>query len=314
MYNLMLKVLFTILVIMNSLIALCQSKKFPEGILYQEEAYHFPYHLGDPDKKTKLPSDLKEISGIQYLGDGLIAGVEDEHGIIYLIDFDSGEIEKEIKFSGKGDYEGLAIVGSTAWVLKSNGELYRVKDYKKGKDDRKIKKFETELSLKNDAEGLAYDPTNNRLLIACKGHPYIDDRDGKHLKGIYAFDLEEKTLDPEPIFLIDLKKIQDIKEYNSLSSIGVNIMSQIDENKGDVSFQPSDIAVHPYSGNYYVIGAVGDLLLVYTTDGKLLVVAELKDQIFKQAEGICFDKDADMYISNEGRDGKANILKFKNKK
>jgi len=313
MYKPIFKILFTAVVILSSLFAICQSKKLPDGLLYQVETYHFPYHLGVPDDKTKLPSDLKEISGIVYLGDGLIAGVEDEHGIIYLIDLESGEIEKEIKFSNKGDYEGLAIVGSTAWVLKSNGDLYRVKEYKKGKDERKTRKFETDLSSKNDAEGLTYDHANNRLLIACKGHPYIDDRDGKHLKGIYTFDLEEKTLDPEPIILIDLKKIQDIKDYNSFSSMGVNIMSEIDENKGDVSFQPSDIAIHPYSGNYYVIGAVGDLLLVYSTDGKLLAVAELENQIFKQAEGISFDKDADMYISNEGRDGKANILKFNNK-
>jgi len=233
--------------------------------------------------------------------------------VIYLIDFDKGEIEKEIKFADKGDYEGIAIHGNTAWVLKSNGNLYRIRDYNKGKDKQKTRKFETTLTKRNDAEGLAYDAANKRLLIACKGHPFIDDRDGKHTKAIYAFCLEDEELDPEPILLIDLKQIQDLKDYNWFSSIGVSIMSRIDENKGDVSFQPSDIAVHPYTGNYYVIGAVGDLLMVYSPNGKLLAVTELVDGVFKQAEGICFNHDADMYISNEGGDGKANILKFKNK-
>ena len=32
-----------------------------------------------------------------------------------------------------------------------------------------------------------------------------------------------------------------------------------------------------------------------------------------QAEGISFEEDGDMYISNEGGDGKGNILKFKHK-
>lgn len=288
-----------------------QSGELTEGILFLSEGYYFPYDLNKPDKKEKLPSDLREISGIRYIGDGKLAGVEDEHGVIYIIDFDKGEIETEIKFSGRGDFEGIAIVENTAWILKSNGDLYRVKDYRD--KDIKVKKYETSLSKANDAEGLAYDPANNRLLIACKGHPFIDARDGKHSKAIYQFDLEEKKLHPEPILLIDLKMIQDIKDYNWFSSIGISIMSRLDENKGDVSFQPSDIAIHPYSGNYYIIGAVGDLLLVYSPNGELLAAIELKDVIFKQAEGICFDKDADLFISNEGGDGKANILKFKNK-
>ena len=288
-----------------------QEDDLPDGTLYQEKGYTFPYNLSSPDKKTKLPSDLREISGIQSLGDGLIAAVEDEHGIIYIIDFNSGEIEKEIDFGDNGDYEGLAIVGSTAWVLKSKGDLYRVKDYKKGKDQRKTKKFETALSKSNDTEGLAYDAYNNRLLIACKGHPYLNYRDGKHTKAVYAFDLEQTDLDPDPVLLIDLKRIQDIKDYNWFSSIGISIMSRLDENKGDVSFQPSDIAIHPLSGNYYIIGAVGDLLLVYTPDGILLAAVDLSDMVFRQAEGISFSAKGNLYISNEGGDGKANILKFK---
>jgi hypothetical protein len=287
-----------------------QDEELQEGILYLAEDYTFPYELSDPDKKTKLPSKLREISGIQSLGDGIIAGVEDERGNIYLIDFHSGEIKKEIDFGEKGDYEGLAIVGSTAWVIKSNGNLYRVKDYKKGEGELKTKKFETPLGKANDVEGLAYDKANDRLLLACKGHPFIDDRDGKHTKAIYAFDLDEKELFTEPILLIDLKNIQDIKDYNWFSSIGISIMSRLDENKGDVSFQPSDIAIHPVTGNYYITGAVGDLLLVYTPDGELLAAVELKDAVFKQAEGISFSARANMYISNEGGDGKANILKF----
>jgi len=292
----------------------CQTDEHLLGMLYQAEGFHFKYELKYPDKKVKLPSDLKEISGIQYLGEGFILGIEDEYGIIYLIDLDKGKIEKEINFADKGDYEGIAIHENTVWVLKSNGNLYRVKDYNKGKDKRKTKKFETTLSKRNDAEGLAYDAANKRLLIACKGYPFIDDRDGKHTKAIYAFYLEDEKFDPEPILLINLKQIQDLKDYNWFSSIGVSIMSWIDENKGDVSFQPSDIAVHPHTGNYYVIGAVGDLLMVYSPNGKLLAVVDLIDGVFKQAEGISFDNDANMYISNEGGEGKANILIFINKK
>ena len=283
-----------------------------DDLIFKTDEYLFPYDLTSPDNKTKLPSKLREISGIRHLGDGIIAGVEDERGIVYLINFKTGEIEEEIKFGDRGDYEGLAIVGNNAWILKSNGTLYEVRKYAKGEKERNTHKYETPLSKANDTEGLAYDKANNRLLIACKGHPYTEDLDGKHTKAIYAFDLDSKELVNEPIILIDLKKIQDLKDYNWFSSIGISIMSRVDENKGDVSFQPSDIAVHPLTGNYYVTGAVGDLLLVFSPDGTLLCAAGLPDNLFKQPEGISFDNDGDMYISNEGGDGKANILKFKN--
>jgi len=290
-----------------------QSQELPDGILCLDEGYIFNYDLSEPDKKTKLPSDLREISGIQVLGNGLIAAVEDEHGIIYIVDFESGEIKDKIKFGDRGDYEGIVLVGKTAWTLKSNGNLYQVKDFEKGEDDLKTEKYETGLSKKNDTEGLAYDKRNDRLLIACKGHPFPDDKEGTHLKAIYSFDLEEKQLQPEPLILIELDTLKDLKDYNLFSSMGIRIMSYFDENKGDVTFQPSDIAIHPISGNYYIIGAVGDLLLVYSPDGKLLSVVILEDSIFKQAEGICFDNNGDLYISNEGGDGKGNILKFNNK-
>lgn len=287
-----------------------QSHQLPEGILFLKEGYSFNYNLSEPDKKTKLPSELREISGIQILGDGLIAAVEDEHGIIYIIEFKSGEIKDKIKFGDKGDYEGIVLIGKTAWVLKSNGNLYQVKDFKKGEDELTTRKFETGLAKRNDTEGLAYDIKNNRLLIACKGHPFVDESEGTHLKAIYSFMLDEKQLHADPVLLIKLDTLNDLKDYNLFSSLGIKIMSYFDENKGDVTFQPSDIAVHPISGNYFIIGAVGDLLLVYSPEGKLLSVLILEDSIFKQAEGICFDNDGDLYISNEGGEGKGNILKF----
>jgi uncharacterized protein YjiK len=287
-----------------------QAQQFPEGILFLAEDFIFNYELSVPDKKTKLPSELREISGIQLLDDGRIAAIEDEHGKVYIIEFSSGEIKEKIRFGDNGDYEGIAIVDNNAWILKSNGNLYRVKDFQKGEEKLKTKKYETGLSKKNDTEGLAYDRGNHQLLIACKGHPHINEKDGTHQKAIYSFDIENKILNPDPILIIELDTLKDLKDYNLFSSLGIRIMSYFDENKGDVTFQPSDIAVHPISGNYYIISAVGDLLLVYSPGGKLLAVVTLADSIFKQAEGICFDTDGDLYISNEGGEGKANILKF----
>ena len=45
--------------------------------------------------------------------------------------------------------------------------------------------------------------------------------------------------------------------------------------------------------------------------GVIINIVELDKRIFNQPEGICFSENGDMFISNEGKNGKANILRFK---
>ena len=97
-----------------------------------------------------------------------------------------------------GDYEGLAVVGETIWVLRADGKLFEVNNINAA--DPMVKEYGTQLTTKQDPEGLCYDKKNNRLLIAIKGNePDTDD-----YKGIYAFDLATKKMNDQPVFKIDL--------------------------------------------------------------------------------------------------------------
>lgn len=279
------------------------------NILFQAKGYAFPYDLLKPVERVKLTSVLSEVSGLQYIGEGRMAAIQDEKGNIYILRFPSPQIEFKIDFADDGDYEDIALAGDDAWVLKSNGDLYRVKNFLDD-DKREVKKYETDLSKRNDLEGLCYDPENERLLVAAKGHPFIDDGDGKHRKAIYEFDLEKKKLSSKPVFLIDLEEIKYFKKYNTMTKLGIDLMANFDSSKGDVTFQPSGLAVHPLTGDIYVIGAVGDLLIVLHPSGEVLAMVELDDKLFNQPEGICFGPDAELYISNEAGDRAATILKF----
>ena len=112
------------------------------------------------------------------MGDGKLACIQDEDGIIFIYDLNKEAVVREIEFEDAGDYEGIEIVGNDIWILKSKGDLYRVKNWL---DDQKrsVKKYETELSKKNDCEGFGLDPADSTILIACKGFPNLDeDKDG----------------------------------------------------------------------------------------------------------------------------------------
>ncbi len=288
------------------------SQKSENNKLFERAGYDFPYQLSKPDKSWKLPRNLVEISGLSDIDKHRLACVQDEKGNVYIFNLKDGEIETKINFGKDGDYEGIEIIENDVWIIKSNGTLYEVKDYLKGAKPN-VKKYTTALSGKNDVEGLAYDPVNKNLLIACKGHPFIDEKGGKEYKAIYGFNLKTKQLDLNPFLLIKMDTIRHYKNYNTVARLGVELLSFLDPSKGDVSFQPSGIAIHPITGNIYILGSVGKLLIVFSGEGEMLALIKLNSKIYPQPEGICFKPDGTLYISNEGGDKKGTILKFLSK-
>ncbi len=268
------------------------------------------YDLENPDGIYKLPAFLEEISGMSYYGKGKIACIQDEKGNIYIMNLEQEKIVKSYKFGEDADYEDIAVVGNTAYVLRNNGHIYRIEDFKK--KDRKVKKFNTLLKEKNDTEGLAFDPLSNSLLIACKGSPSIEgDHPYEGYKAIYKFDLEKQELDRTPHFLIDLERLDSYIDHSVFTRLSLRVAKRLRLIESETSFQPSGIAIHPLYGEIYIVSSVGKLLIVLNRRGKVLDVKELDPKIFRQPEGICFSPDGDMYISNEGQGGKGYILKFK---
>ena len=280
--------------------------------LFERDGYIFPYQLNNPDKTWKLPKELVEISGLSYLEKHRLACIQDEKGNIYIFNTKNEEIEKQIGFGEKGDYEGIEVVGNDAWVLKSNGTLYQIMDFPKD-NNPKVHKYKTALSGRNNCEGLGYDSAGHNLLIACKGYPFTKNNerpDAGEYKAIFRFDLKTRQLHEAPVLLIALDSMKQYKNYNSMTSLGIELLAFFDATEGDVSFQPSGIAVHPQTGNIYVLASVGKVLAVFSGDGRMLALIHLKSKIHEQPEGICFSPGGTLYISNEGDDGKGMILRF----
>jgi uncharacterized protein YjiK len=265
----------------------------------QAGPYPFPYHLDKPDKIQKLPSELVEISGLAWVRDDVLAAVQDEKGNIYEYDFAKDKIAHKIDFAGSGDYEGITLRGDEYWVVRSDGRLYQVE--KEGK----VKVHDTPLDEDFDVEGLAWQESKNALLLACKGYP----GQGKALKDkktCYSFDLQTMKLDSRPALIIDLNQIASGKKMHSTEKAG----EFLDPGKGNKEFQPSGVAVHPLTGDIYIIASVGKRLIVLSPKSKLLHQESLNYAHFDQPEGICFAPDGTLYISSEGRGGKGKIMRF----
>jgi uncharacterized protein YjiK len=239
----------------------------------------------------ELPESLNEISGISWLSDNTFACIQDEDGIIFIYDTEQQKITKQIEFANSGDYEGIAIHKDNAFVMQSDGVLYKVKNYLS--DTLQVTELETSFSKKNNIESLTLDADNNRLLIAPKDEGLMAD----HLKSIYQIPLHTMQMEETPLFKIDLKA-KALKDFR--------------HKKIENTFNPSDIAIHPKTKDIYVLEGKKPKLMILDSKGKILTVHELDQRKFTQPEGITFSEDGRLFISNE-TDGNsaANILEVK---
>jgi uncharacterized protein YjiK len=252
-----------------------------------------PYDLQKPALTILFDSDeLKEISGIgptevpgQYLA------IADERGAFFFVDATHhGAITQRVIFREKGDFEGAEMANNILWALKSDGKLFEVSNW--NNNPPTVTEYPTPIEKKDDAEGLGYDAGRQALLIACKGNP-----DSPALKSIFAFNLKTKQLDPKPLYTMDPFEVNKLVPYN--------------ETEKHDFFSPSGVAVHPLTGDVYVVSAaLKRLVVLEKNSGKIRYANRLDKTILPQPEGISFDKEGNLLISSEGKKGAGILMKF----
>jgi uncharacterized protein YjiK len=284
-----------------------------KGIINTDSGDSFPYDLNKPDERYFLPKYLTEISGIAYYKENKILCEQDQNADIYVFNLNKKEIVNKYNFGKNGDYEDIAVVGKTVYILRSDGKIFEVEEF--DSENRKVTEHKTPLSNNNNTEGLAYDKSSSSLLIACKGSPAIYKKNQySGYRAIYRFDLGKMKLREEPDFLIDLARPESymnekiFKKYSGRSDLSYKLL------RNSTSLMPSGLTFHPFSDEIYLISSVGKILVVLNRQGKVLDFQDLDSKIFVQPEGICFSPEGDLFISSEGKGGQGYILKFKLKK
>ena len=229
----------------------------------------------------KLSSNLMEISGITFTNDNRLYAHGDEYGDIFDLNPENGKLIKMFSLGDikviKGDFEDIAFVNDRFFMVESKGKLYEFTDAPSGVFIE-YKTYKTPLTTVNNVEGLCYDPETNSLLLACK------DSGGEELgkdKAVYSFSLESMSMNEKPRFIIPKKTIKD--------------------NTEEGKFSPSGIARNPISGTFFMIAAKGNTIIELSKKGDVIGQADLPESVHKQAEGIAFNSEGTMYISDEGR-------------
>ena len=286
-----------------------EEKKEPEPkvISIADSNHVSSYNFEEPLLTIALPLALLEISGLSYYPEmNQLLAVNDERGWIFFLNATTGEVEEKKTFSGNGDFEGIEWVGDKISIVKSNGDIYFYDERNK----EAASSVKTKLKPSNDIEGLAFDATNNQLLLACKGDPNLGKSDKyKKTKNIYSFDLGKNELEEEPFLSVEDDVLEDyVKDFGEENDFSKKKKKKL---KGRVNdFSPSGISIHPKTKDLYMLSSQGKLLIIFNENKELKEVIFLDEKIHRQPEGICFAPNGDLFISNEGKGLGAKIMKF----
>ncbi len=274
--------LVAILLLLTSCGTSSTKKDKPEaGTL--DPTFTLPYQLTAPAETYTLPKELKEVSGLSYYEDDKLLCVEDEDAVVYVFDTKKKRVTQDFGFGGYGDFEGIEYVNGEIWALESNGNLFRFKPSVDSPESTQIGRTKTDLPANTEVEGLGYDPKTKRLLIAVKTGKGSSD------KVVYSFDLLNKAV------------FKDMS-LNDEQLRGAGIDPK--------TYAPSGIAVHPITGEWYILTSAGKRLLITNRQARIIYSEPLDPKLFRQPEGICFAPNGDLFIASEGDKKKGSILKF----
>ncbi|WP_306639753.1 SdiA-regulated domain-containing protein [Sanyastnella coralliicola] len=233
-----------------------------------------PYDYNRPSEVVTLGHTLQEVSGLQWIGGDKLICIQDEKANIYTIDPYSGVIEDKFDFGHNDDFEGIARIGNKSYILRSDGDIFL------SVDGEKAEHFEFEGNKTSEFEGLCFDAKNQRLLVACKQHGNKKKRDHQY---IYAFSIEKNAFEEKPLMKLDKARF-------------------------DPEFKASGIAIHPLTGEIYILSSVSKSILVISEKGIFKQISPLDPYIYPQPEGITFAPDGKMYIANEQGDDTPTIV------
>ncbi|HEX3079026.1 MAG TPA: SdiA-regulated domain-containing protein [Puia sp.] len=243
-----------------------------------------------------MPNVLREISGIVFYkgtGDTLYAE-QDEEGLVFR--FKLGDANVQVtRFGKKGDFEDISAVNNFIIMLRSDGVLFTfpITELQKKETD-KVKIFE-DLLPDGEYEGLASEDMSNKLYVLCKH--CRNEKTNKWGGGTILQIDADGVLTPAGNFELDIKEIDEISHSRK------------------ISFHPSALAQNPLTKEWFILSSVNKMLVVADQNWKVKSVYPLNPSLFVQPEGIAFDRQQNLYISNEqGSSSAATILLFAHNK
>ena len=247
------------------------------------------YDMTTPAER-EMGKVLTEISGLNYNTDSnTLLAISDNKENIFEINLRAEKLRDYVKdFYKKGDFEDLVKIRDTVYVMISDGTIIAVPN-NATMSDSSVKVYPFPSNDKNDFESLYHDPEANGLIMLCKT---CEAEKGKKIRTAFRFNLANYSFDSTEFYTISEDSIKQFLKND------------------DADFKPSAAAIHPVEKRLYILSSAGQIMVITDLKGVVQDAYNLNPDKHPQAEGITFSPAGTMYISNEGKYGKATLQIF----
>ena len=241
-----------------------------------------------PTRQWKLPAMLREISGLATNREGRLFAIEDERAFVYELDYTSGSLVSRFSLGGppiKGDFEGIAIDSDAAfYIVTSVGRLFR---FSEGASNEAVRYQSFDLGTRElcELEGLAYVASRDVLALACKR---VYDGKKRFIR-VYFWSIELEQLLDEHL-QVDIRDVRPLMGSKRMNVSGIEWQATSDR--------------------LVLLAAKENTVIEADASGALIWAGKLQHRFHRQAEGITFDLDGNLLISDEGGRGAARLAVY----
>lgn len=245
------------------------------------------YDFSKP-KRYDMPDALQEISGISFQPGkkDVMYAIEDEDGLIYHWKSGSMKTLASSRFADEGDFEDVAITNIYSFVLRSDGTLFQFPLKDIGVSQITTVREWKDLLPAGEYESMYAAAEKNELYILCKN---------------CGADKKEQTISGYVLQISPSGELA-LKTSFKINTQDIPNLTGKKKSKKRAPLRPSAMTFNAGTGEWYVLSSVNKLLIIADTTWKVKQVITLNEKEFPQPEGICFDTDHNLYISNEAGD------------
>jgi len=233
-------------------------------------------------KEIALERPLKEISGIAYHAtSNTFVAVNDEKGIVYVLDPKTFSITNKLTFGEEDDYEEIQVLGNDVFILRSDGTIFKMKF-----DGQTISSVETfsYTGPKAEYESFYIDAVSSTLVLIPK-----QSKNGTKEKQTTTYTIRTSN--------------------GKYAGVDENMLNW-SELKSCMMLHPSAVAVHPVTKDIYMLSSIEKRLIVLSAAWKVVGEYELDRKRFQQPEGMTFDSESNLYITNEAVEKSPTVIQI----
>lgn len=234
---------------------------------------------GRPAAQWEVPG-LREASGLALTADGRLLVHGDERARIIAIDPRRGAVVGHYQLGSsppRRDFEGIAVVDSTGYLVTSAGVLYEFAVPPATRDTGTLSYTvinPTPAGAECEIEGLAYQPSDRVLLIGCK-----------HMK---------KGSEPTAVLRWSVETRQPATPARVVIDEG-----SIDRKGGGKKLNITAMDVDPRTGVWVLLSSLDQTVAIADPSGRLSTAARLARR-HRQPEGLAISPTGDVFIADEG--------------